>query len=66
MTKPECAFGYCCERLYERGCLLDWRKMWICEECKNTLRLEINCRKCNSYLTSVEINNNIDCCNDCL
>lgn len=35
--KPECAFGYCEERLYNRGCLPDWRNKWICEYCENTL-----------------------------
>lgn len=36
--KPVCAFGYyCSEDLYKRGCLPNWEKRWICEECKTGL-----------------------------
>jgi len=36
VSRVKCAFGYCEEDLYNRGCLPDWEKMWICEECKST------------------------------
>ena len=33
-----CAFGYCCEELYNRGCLPNWQDLWICDECKDTIQ----------------------------
>jgi hypothetical protein len=32
--QPDCAFGYCCEKLYNRGCLKGYEKLWNCDECK--------------------------------
>ena len=37
MSEIECAFGYCCERLYNRGPLPDWESKWICEACRKGL-----------------------------
>jgi hypothetical protein len=37
VDKEECSFGYCCERLYNRGCLPNWENMWYCDECKDTM-----------------------------
>ena len=36
----ECAFGYCNEELYKRGCLKSWKNKWLCEDCKITSGLE--------------------------
>lgn len=33
--QDDCAFGYCQEHLYNRGCLPDWRNKWLCKECKH-------------------------------
>lgn len=33
IKKKDCAFGYCVERLYNRGCLEGWENMWNCKEC---------------------------------
>lgn len=35
---PVCAFGYCCEELYNRGALDGWENMWICDRCKDDLK----------------------------
>lgn len=35
----KCAFGYCEEELYNRGCLPDWENMWLCEVC-NKYKME--------------------------
>lgn len=35
-SKVKCAYGYCQEDLYNRGCLKGWEKMWICDDCKLT------------------------------
>lgn len=37
IKKIDCAFGYCCERLYNRGCLEDWENKWNCGFCKNEI-----------------------------
>ena len=34
----DCAFGYCCERLYNRGPLPKFEKMWTCNECKLSIK----------------------------
>lgn len=37
--KPKvCAFGYCREDLYRRGCLANWRDLWICNECSKDIK----------------------------
>lgn len=36
-SEVECAFGYCCEKLYNRGPLPDWESKWICEACRKGL-----------------------------
>lgn len=38
--EPDCAFGYCNEELYKRGCLKSWKNKWLCEDCKITSGLE--------------------------
>jgi len=38
ITAPVCAFGYCREELYDRGCLEGFENMWICDECKFELQ----------------------------
>ena len=35
VMKEDCALGYCCERLYNRGCLDDYENYFICEQCKH-------------------------------
>ena len=30
----DCSFGYCCERLYKRGVVFGYEKMWHCKKCK--------------------------------
>ena len=37
VKKIDCAFGYCCERLYNRGCLEGWEDKWNCGFCKNEI-----------------------------
>jgi hypothetical protein len=38
VATPVCAFGYCSEELYNRGCLEGFENMWICNECKFELQ----------------------------
>lgn len=40
---PVCAFGYCCEELYNRGALDGWENMWICKSCESELRKDEIC-----------------------
>jgi hypothetical protein len=37
-NKPICAYGYCEEKLYNRGKLPNWRDMWICNECNSDVK----------------------------
>jgi len=37
-NKPVCAYGYCEEKLYNRGKLPNWRNMWICKECETDVK----------------------------
>lgn len=52
--EPDCAFGYCCERLYNRGCLPKYELLWNCNECKyNTRKCAIS--ECDHFALQKEI-----------
>lgn len=58
VSRVKCGVGYCKEDLYNRGCLPDWEKLWVCEECKND-----EPRKCGRPIGDGEYCDEVACVN---